>query len=119
MIRRLALFLPVLCAALAPAQDKPAPNKPVDLLAPFRPMLGTWTGEGTVRFDPNAEPTGWTARATFQLCLGGQFVQEDIELRFAALPTPLAIRGSGPAAADPVDGSAAAIEGPGADDRWR
>ncbi len=93
MIRRLALFLPVLCAALAPAQDKPAPNKPVDLLAPFRPMLGTWTGEGTVRFDPNAEPTGWTARATFQLCLGGQFVQEDIELRFAALPTPLAIRG--------------------------
>ncbi|MFM1871991.1 MAG: hypothetical protein RL398_1413 [Planctomycetota bacterium] len=92
MLRRLAaVLLPLALLAPLAAQDKPAPNK--DTLAPFRPMLGTWTGQGTAMFNVEGEPSKWHGRATFSLCLDGKFVQEDIQLHFEGVPMPIHMRG--------------------------
>lgn len=91
MLNLLALLVVLLLSSLLHAQDQAA--GPADPLAPFRAMLGNWQGQGTYMVDADAGTTKWRARAAFALCLGGKFVQEDLEFTFDGVPTPLRVRG--------------------------
>jgi len=94
-------ILPIILGSLAlaaplAAQDAPAKPGAADAhaapalpepLARFAPMLGHWSGRGTVRMDPSAPAMEWTSRSTTKAVLGDRFIQTDMRLEFGgAMP---------------------------------
>jgi hypothetical protein len=70
-----------LTAAIAPAQE--SSQRPA-ALQKFEKVIGNWEGQGTHTPYPGAEAMAWTSTSTAQWILGGQFMLEDMRIKFAA-----------------------------------
>lgn len=84
-----ALALAV-CTLVAPAfaqTPEPSPK-----LAAFEPMVGTWTGKGTVIPQEGMPAEEWTATVEIKPILDGFFFQEETIVHVGA-PTPMVMRG--------------------------
>ncbi len=74
---------------LATAQEAPPPPAPE--LKKLEPMIGNWTGSGTMTM-PGGQPTKWNARGTLRWALDGHFMQWDFISAFDGVPVPVVFR---------------------------
>lgn len=87
IVRSFALVAVVL-SSLALAQEGPPPPAPE--LKHLEPLVGNWTGSGTMK-SPDAKEVAWKANGTFRWALDGHFLQEDFAILFEQ-STPLVFR---------------------------
>jgi len=90
-----SLYLSTALLAAAAAQEAPdmapADMSPAKEVARFEPLIGNWVGEGKMK-EPRGVETAWVAKMTYQWCLNKHFVQQDFEVRFEGLVTPMTFR---------------------------
>ena len=89
-VQRAALLLPLVLLSAPAICQEPTPAPELKVLAALE---GNWAGEGTADFAPGAPPMPWRASGTYRWVLGGFFLQEDFEIRFEGIPTPMVFRG--------------------------
>lgn len=79
-------------AALAAPLAAQAMPTPAPELQKLEPLLGNWIGKGKMT-EPGGAVSEWEGIGTYAKALDGHFVRVDFAIRFAALPTPLVMRG--------------------------
>lgn len=82
------LFLSLLATPFATAQE--APPGPAPELQKLAPLVGDWSGSGTAQAGPNT--VKWTARSSCAWVLDGHFLQEDTQVVFDDMATPMTFR---------------------------
>lgn len=82
------LSLSLLAAPFASAQE--APPGPAPELQKLAPLVGHWSGSGSVQMGPQASK--WTAQSTYAWVLDGHFLQEDTRVVFDDMAAPMTFR---------------------------
>lgn len=85
----LALSAPLAAQEGAAKPAAPASTALAEPLAKFAPMLGHWTGKGSVRMNPSAPAMEWTSRSTTKAVLGDRFIQTDMRIDFGEAMPPM------------------------------
>lgn len=65
---------------------------PASELARFAPLLGHWSGSGTVNMAPGMPPSAWTSKSTVQWVLDGHFLQEEMRIDIEGMGAPIVMR---------------------------
>lgn len=87
-------FATLLLALPATAQDMPDMSPAKERLK-FQPLVGNWSGKGTVTEPgPDGPMTmNWTATGSYQWVMNDHWLQEDFSITFEGMDSPLMFRG--------------------------
>jgi hypothetical protein len=84
-------FAALALVPLAPAQEAMAPREPAPELKRLEPLIGSWSGKGTVD-RPRSGRTQWQAEGSYRWSHAGCWLQEDMIVHFAGTEQPVAVR---------------------------
>lgn len=89
--RRSLLLTTSLLALTAPAVAQDFDPSPAEELARFEPMIGNWSGTGSMEM-PGVGKRTWKAHGSYRWCMNKHWVQEDFTVSMEGDPTPLMFR---------------------------